>query len=236
MPSSSEAGQPGVLVFDLDDTVYCERDFAFSGFAAVEAHLARLHGDAVVPGTCRALFESGMRRAIFDCALERFGIAGDPDRIAELVTLYHHHRPQIAPCPDTSRFLEKDPRPRAIITDGPAAMQRSKIAALGIGPFFGLIIPTGDLPPGMGKPHPRAFEQVMEWSGKPGPDHVYIADNPAKDFIAPKTLGWRTVQIDRAGRVHAPEPPSSDHAAEIRIASLDDLTETLRLKALAGFA
>ena len=234
MPFSSEPAPPGVLVFDLDDTLYCERDFAFSGFAAVEAHLARLHGDAIIPGTCRALFESGRRLTIFDCALEQFGIASDPAAIAELVALYRHHPPQIAPCPDTLRLLEADPRPRAIITDGPAAMQRSKIAALGIGDQFGLIIPTGDFPPGMGKPHPRAFEQVMQWSGKAGSDHVYIADNPAKDFLAPKMLGWRTVQIDRAGRVHGGEAPSPEHAADARIISLDELAETIRPKPRLG--
>lgn len=227
MPSSSNRVARRVLVFDLDDTLYLERDFAFSGFSAVEAHLRTMHGEIVVPGTCRTLFEQGVRGEVFNQALERFGLAADPAAIAALVEVYRRHAPQIAPCADTMRFLAADSRRRAIITDGPASMQRAKIAALGIAHQFGLIIPTGELPQGMGKPHPRAFEQVMAWSEGDGAAHVYIADNPAKDFIAPRELGWCTVQIDRVGRVHSPEPKSPGHAAEIRIGSLDELTSAL---------
>ncbi len=228
MPSSSSSTAPGVLVFDLDDTLYLERDFAFSGFVAVEAHLRALHGDMVVPGTCRALFEQGVRGEVFNRALDHFGLASDAATIAGLINVYRGHAPQIAPCPDTARFLAANDSRRAIITDGPAAMQRSKIAALGICHLFDLIIPTGELPQGMGKPHPRAFEQVMAWSGEAGAAHVYVADNPAKDFIAPRALGWRTVQIDRDGRVHSPEPKSPDHGAEKRIGSLDELASALK--------
>lgn len=218
---------PSVLVFDLDDTIYLEREFALSGFAAVEAHLQRLHGDKVVRGTCRSLFEQGVRGDIFNRALDRLGLDTDHQIIAELVDVYRGHAPQIEACPDSLRFFAIDSRPRAIITDGPARMQRAKIAALGIAEEFGLIIPTGDLPEGMGKPHPHAFEQVMAWSGESGARHAYIADNPAKDFIAPRALGWRTVQIDRVGRVHPPDPPSPEHGAEMRITSLDELSEVL---------
>ncbi len=231
MPSSSSSAAPSVLVFDLDDTLYLERDFAFSGFAAVEAHLHALHGDTVIPGTCRTLFEQGVRGEIFNRALEHFGLAADAATIAALVEVYRGHAPQIAPCPDTERFLATDSRRRAIITDGPAAMQRSKIGALDFARQFGLIIPTGELPQGMGKPHPRAFDKVMAWSGEDGASHVYIADNPAKDFIAPRALGWRTVQIDRIGKVHSSEPASPGHSAEIRIGSLDELLSAMETPA-----
>lgn len=227
MPSSSSSTEPSVLVFDLDDTLYLERDFAFSGFVAVEAHLRALHGDGIELGTCRNLFEQGVRGEIFNRALEQFGLPDDAATIATLVEVYRGHAPQIALCPDTTLFLSADHRRRAIITDGPAAMQRAKIAALGIGEHFDFIIPTGELPHGMGKPHPRAFERVMAWSGEAGASHVYIADNPAKDFIAPRALGWRTVQIDRDGRVHSPEPKTPDHGAERRIGSLDELVSAL---------
>jgi len=227
MPFSSSRKAPRVLVFDLDDTLYLERDFAFSGFAAVEAHLRAKHGDKIVFGTCRALFQQGVRGEIFNNALEQFGLAADAATVATLVQIYRGHTPRITPCPDTLRFLAADNNRRAIITDGPAAMQRAKITALGIGHQFGLIIPTGELPYGMGKPHPRSFEQVMAWSGEDRTSHVYVADNPAKDFITPRALGWRTVQIDRAGRVHSPEPKSTDHSAETRIGSLDGLALAL---------
>lgn len=226
-PSSTDLRVPRVFVFDLDDTLYLERDFAFSGFAAVEAHLHAAYGDVVLSGTCRQLFERGARRNVFDLALKSFGIDADATSISELVEIYRSHTPSISTCPDTDRFLAVNRAQLAIITDGPPVMQCSKIEALGIRRHFGCVIPTGELPEGMGKPHPHAFEQVMKWSEEPGHTHVYVADNPAKDFIAPRALGWRTVQIDRIGRIHSPETNSPMNAADIRIETLDNLAEAL---------
>ena len=51
---------------------------------------------------------------------------------------------------------------------------------------------------------------------------AYVADNPEKDFVAPRRMGWRTVQINRPGRLHegvtAPIDP-----AEREIDSFDGL-------------
>ena len=121
-----------MLVFDLDDTLYLERDFACSGFTAVETHLNDKYGNRVSHGTCWRLFVEGARGKIFDLALESFGIEATPSLLDELVQVYRSHPPQIRLCPDACRFLASDRRRRAIITDGPADMQRSKIAALGI--------------------------------------------------------------------------------------------------------
>ena len=229
MPSSCESPPAHVLVFDLDDTLYLERDFACSGFTAVETHLSDKYGNRVTHGTCWGLFVEGARGKIFDLALESFGIEATPSLLDELVQVYRSHPPQIRLCPDACRFLASDRRRRAIITDGPADMQRSKIAALGIEESFDCIIPTGELAKGMGKPHPMAFEQIMQWSGELGEMHVYIADNPAKDFIAPRALDWRTVQIDRVGRIHSPDATSSEQGAELRINTFDDLSKAIEL-------
>ena len=204
------------VTFDLDDTLYLERDFAFSGFDAVAAHL----GADGFAATCRALFDSPHRAAIFNEALRRHGVSAE---VPDLVAVYRDHAPQIALCPDAARYLQRGGF--GLITDGPERTQRAKIAALGLARFCDQIIPTGQWPAGFGKPHPRAYQAIMDAAD--GRRCVYVADNGAKDFVTPNRMGWLTVQILRPGRVHDGSPPDADHAARVVITSLDQLDGVL---------
>ncbi|MBA4490852.1 HAD family hydrolase [Paracoccus sp. S1E-3] len=204
------------IVFDLDDTLYLERDFAFSGFDAVEAHL----GVGGFAATCRALFDSPHRAAIFDEALRRHGLSMEA---AGLVAVYRDHTPRIELCPDAARYLKRGGF--GLITDGPERTQRAKIAALGLAAFCDQIIPTGQWPTGFGKPHPRAYQAMM--AKAPDRRCVYVADNAVKDFVTPNRLGWLTVQILRPGRVHGCAAPDAAHAAQAVITSLDQLDAVL---------
>ena len=211
------------IAFDLDDTLYLERDFAFSGFSAVGDVIAARHGIPGFAALCGALFDSPHRPAIFNEALRRCGLQG-VQSVPELVAIYRGHSPQIALCPDAARFL----RGRdgfGLITDGPEATQRAKIAALGLAPFLDQVIPTGQWGPGFGKPHPRAYEAIADAAG--GRRCVYVADNGAKDFVTPRRMGWLCVQILRPGRVHDGSPPDAAHAAHVIIDSFDQLDAVL---------
>lgn len=217
----AEAAEP-VFVFDLDDTLYLERDFACSGFAAVGRHLRDELGLDGFAARCESLLLSGVRGTIFDRALRELGRDSDAVLVKRLVEIYRSHMPQIALAPDAEACLSRLHGRLALITDGPARTQRAKIAALGLEPRIGLIITTGAWPGDFGKPHPRAFQDVMAWSGQPAHAHTYVADNAAKDFVAPRALGWRTIQIVRPGSIHRALPPSPDHVAEMVIETLDE--------------
>lgn len=212
------------IVFDLDDTLYPERDFVASGFAAVDAWVAQRREVAGFGATCQALFDSGVRGFVFDRAL-----AAHPELAsltpADLVAVYRDHPPAITLCPDAARYLRAMPQPAALITDGPERTQRNKIAALGLAQHCDQIIVTGAWEPGQGKPHPRSFCAVE--AAAPGRRWVYVADNPAKDFVTPRARGWATVQITRAGRIHTAPPPAPDHAADVVICDFDQLGAAL---------
>lgn len=210
------------ITFDLDDTLYLERDFALSGFAAVGRIMADRHGVGGFADLCAGLFDGPHRAGIFDEALRQAGLQ-DVQPVAELVAIYRGHAPQIALCPDAARYLQKGGF--GLITDGPEATQRAKIAALRLAPFCDQIIPTGQWPQSYGKPHPRAYQMIADAS--PGRVCVYVADNAAKDFVTPNRMGWLTVQILRPGRVHEGRPPDADHAAQAVIESLDQLDAVL---------
>lgn len=218
-PSLSEP----FLVFDLDDTLCLERDFAFSGYRAVGDWMAAEHGIAGFGAQCRALFEAGERRAIFDRALADLG--GDPDLVPDLVARYRGHDPQMALCPDAARALMRMGGRYGLITDGPEVAQRAKIAALGLERWCDPVIPTGQWGADFFKPHPRAYKAVA--AAMPGRRCVYIADNAAKDFVTPNRMGWATVQILRPERVHRGDAPDAEHAAQVQIGTLDALEDAL---------
>lgn len=235
---AAPSGLRAVVALDLDDTLYLERDFVASGFAAA-GEWARAHlGLRDFAARAMRLFEAGRRGDIFDAALEEAGVAPSPELIAKLVAVYREHRPSIRLSPDAEAFLA---RPRrgvalALLTDGPLVAQRNKIAALGLARWGVRPLVCTDLwGRAYWKPHRRGFDRIQARYPLPAGRFVYVADNPAKDFIAPRALGWRTVQIVREGALHAARPAEPAHAADMMVTSLAELTDA-RLEALAGAA
>jgi putative hydrolase of the HAD superfamily len=214
------------IVFDVDDTLYLERDYVRSGFRAVGERVRERLGVAGFDEVAWALFERGQRKTIFDRALEELGFENeDANLIGELVRVYRDHRPTIALLPDARACLERlVGRFRlGVVTDGPEESQRAKVEALGLARFIPHVIVTGDLGPCMGKPAPAPFLRIEQATGCRGARCAYIADNPVKDFIAPRALGWRTVRIRRPAGLHARAPG----AADIDLATLDGLESAL---------
>lgn len=217
------------LVFDLDDTLYLERDFVISGFAAVGRMVARLTGERDVAATCMALFEAGERRRIFDRLLaERPAIAAKGVGVPELVAHYREHFPDIGLAPDVVDYFARHPDASCgLITDGFVRTQWRKILALGLPPAIMHVRVTAELGEIYHKPHPRAFSEMETALRNGGPPPVYIADNPAKDFLAPNSLGWITVEVARAHRIHTAPAPSPQHAAMRVIGSFAELDDAL---------
>ena len=218
-----------VVVFDLDDTLYLEKDFAQSGFRALSQHFGKRVGGNRFAAECEELLTSGTRGNIFDLALSRCGIEATQKLVGDLVSYYRSHSPRIAFCADASRFLNRmGAFHTGLITDGPQEAQWAKIRALGLDRMLDYIVVTGEWPKGYSKPHPRAFKLIEERTPSAGDNIVYIADNAAKDFVAPRQLGWQSVQILRSERVHTGEASAPEHEAQHTIRSFDELEIKLR--------
>lgn len=218
------------VVFDLDDTLYPERQYAFSGFAAVAVAFAdRLGDSAAAAAAMRRLFDTPDRPRVFNALLAARGMGGNQALAAAMVETYRRHRPTIALHPDADNVLAqlRGQYCLGIISDGPAHQQEQKVLALGLRTRVDEIILTDTLGPGLGKPNPRAFELMTERLEVPHTACAYIADNPAKDFLAPNALGWLTVQVCRADGIYrnAAAPPGGTPA--LTIDSLFDLAPHL---------
>jgi putative hydrolase of the HAD superfamily len=211
-----------LIVFDVDDTLYLERDYVQSGFRAVDAYVAAELGERGFGDRAWELFIGGVRGNVFDRALADLGIDATRDLVQCLVTVYRTHVPTIALEDDAAATIEQlASTALAIVTDGPIDSQRAKVRALGLARAMREVVFTEELGPGFGKPSPRAFEQLEHSFAVRGPQAVYVADNPAKDFVAPRALGWATVRVRRAGSLH--EGVESGPDVDREVTDLGDL-------------
>lgn len=188
-----------LIVLDIDDTLYLERDYVRSGFAAVGRASLKDFGDY-----CWTLFERGIRGNTFDRARLAFECHKNelpPTRT--LVEVYRNHFPEITLCPDAKSFLDQSlGRRLAVITDGPPVSQKSKFEALGLHKYIhpnDVIYTAEECQP---KPSPEAYLKLQNQFRLNPRECIYIADNPIKDFIAPIALGWHTIRVRRPQSLH----------------------------------
>jgi putative hydrolase of the HAD superfamily len=209
------------VVFDLDDTLFAERQYVLSGFRAVAAWLDDRHGVSEGPAfsELRDLFESGVRLNTFDEWLTGRSL-GDAIAAGEMVEVYRNHVPAISPAPGIHELLERlGHRFRlGLVSDGYAWVQRTKFEALGLARHFEAVVFSDELGREHWKPSPRPFEVVTELLGVAAADSVYVADNPTKDFIGARSIGMATVRLRRPEGVYAlAEPPSAAHAPDFEV-------------------
>ena len=211
------------VVFDVDDTLYLERDYVRSGFDAVGAWLQRDSGVAGFSDQAWRIFCAGGRGNVFDLALSALGVPACDSLVHQLVQVYRTHEPRIELLPDAQACLQSlhGRTTMAIVTDGPAASQRAKIKALRLEEWMHTLVCTAELGEGRGKPDPLAFEIIERRTGAAGAACVYVADNPGKDFGGPISLGWKTVRIRREQGLHARLETPQDVDAEL--SQLSDL-------------
>lgn len=192
-----------LVVFDVDDTLYLERDYVASGFRAVGDHVESTYGIDGFASAAWSLFTRGVRGNIFDRTLADLAVPRQRISVQDLVTVYRTHPPDIALLKDAKAAIAhvlKAGASLGFLTDGPVESQAAKVKALGLGELTEYIVLTGSYGPGFGKPHPRGFEDLERRSGKRS--CTYVADNPTKDFGAPHSMGWRTIRVRREGSLH----------------------------------
>lgn len=217
------------LVFDLDDTLYLERDYVRSGFLAVDHELSESKGISGFGGLAWAKFMAGERGSIFDDVMAEMGLPASKEEIRDLVEVYRAHTPKITLLPDAITTLDWAAREfnLSLITDGYQVAQEKKIKALGLESRIACSIVTDALGRQFWKPHPESYRRVMAFfSGGPS-GFLYVGDNPRKDFMGARQLGWRTMRIRRELGEHRDVEAVLEHQAEREITDLNELHNIL---------
>lgn len=217
------------IVFDLDDTLYLERDYVMSGFRAVaawaEPHLKIPREQGF--DELKKLFEQGARGTTFDQWLSAHDLF-DPGLVQRLVALYREHEPSIAPFDGVAPLLRSlhETCCLGLLTDGLVAVQQRKLAALGLAEHFDVVVFSDEWGRGAWKPSPIPFNIVLERLQASGREVVYVGDNPQKDFIGARRVGMTTVRVRHPEGLYAQmEPLSPDHAPDLEITHVAALKE-----------
>jgi putative hydrolase of the HAD superfamily len=179
------------IVFDLDDTLYSERDFEKSGIEYVYNYfeIKNISLDSILNN----------RKDWID---QIINVANTEISIQMVLDIYRCHPPSIELYKDSKVFLDmlhSNGYEMSLITDGRSITQRNKLKALGIEYYFTDIVISEEV--NSEKPAEYNFNLVA--NNQPPENYIYIADNPKKDFITPNKLGWTTICVlDRGQNVH----------------------------------
>ena len=176
-----------LVIFDLDDTLYSEKEYVRSGYKAIAEAFPEFYG---LEQKMWNAFEQ--RLNAIDVVLNEMGIY-DESIHRECLKIYREHFPKITLYNGVREMLQTirvQSKIIGLITDGRPKGQRNKIQALSLERMVDRIIITDELG-GIQyrKPNEMAFKIMQDTYKIPFEKMVYIGDNQSKDFIAPKRLG-----------------------------------------------
>lgn len=198
------------VVFDLDDTLFLERYYVKSGFEAVATYLRNMiRVKKPFERWMWRRFLAGKSEKMFDSLNEHFSLNLSKDQIAKLIAVYRQHKPKIKPCRGVKNLLtnlKQRGKKLALLSDGFLPAQQLKLRAINLERFFDAILFTEEISRTAWKPSPIGFEKIRAELKVPHRACAYVADNPAKDFLAPNKLRWLTIQWRRRGQIHADNP------------------------------
>jgi putative hydrolase of the HAD superfamily len=221
-----------VLVFDLDDTLYDELTYVASGFRAVAFFLEERQGWPTKDSYAylQQRLDAG-RGHIFDDCLRHFG-GYSRKSVRDCLSIYRKHQPDIKLYPDAADCLRRfSCHPIYIVTDGNKIVQQKKLEALGlyrrvscyITHRFGLINE---------KPSTYCFQHICRREKVSPAEIAYFGDNPRKDFVGIKPVGFRTVRLLRGQ--HKDVVMSSEYEADYQIETFDELNAALLGQIFSG--
>lgn len=219
------------VIFDLDDTLYIERDFFRSGFNVVAAKLeARGFGCASQLGDLlESIFLNEGRDNVFDKASAR--LAFPKEWIPELVETFRAHTPLINLAPDAVEILSRlRPHYRlGCITDGFADVQRRKIKVLGVDALLDVVVVADDFGRKHWKPDPLPFRMCCDRLGIDEQQAIYIGDNTERDMRGARNAGIRSVRLRRSGGYFSRNDGDLQDRPDFEIYALSELEHILNV-------
>ena len=226
---------PRAVLFDLDDTLYPERQFVDGGFAAVAGFLAaRFDRSAATLATrLRELHDRDGRGRLFDTLINEEGLGGDPDLVPTCLLVYRTHPASLTPFPGVIALLD-DLHSNGVVTglvsDGSAAIQSRKLAGLaGLSERLDVVVLTDDLGPGHAKPSPVPFAVACRLLAVDPSATIYVGNDPRKDFRGARAAGLRTIRVgplpDEGGGATIAMAAGDD--ADLAVDSIGTLAATL---------
>lgn len=221
-PTEGRTRKISGVIFDLDDTLYAEKQYVKSGFHAVAEFL----GEQEAEEKLWRCFTEG--KSAIDVLLQELGRETEKEGC---LRAYRFHQPKIslyAGAADMLKRFRDDGLRVGIITDGRPEGQRNKLQALGIDLPAEDIIVTDELGGAQfRKPCDIAFRIMQRRWGLPFEELVYIGDNPDKDFRAAIQLGMESIYFENTDGLYYRED-APDNAYGIKICDIKDAYRVIK--------
>ena len=188
--------KPQCIIFDVDDTLYLQRDYFRSGLRQVHRWLNEEEGIAGFGPRAWQRFEAHGPRNLIARTLEEMGHRPDENLLREITRVIRSHEPAIELCDDARTCLERlyGDFILAILTTGPIPEQHAKTEKLELDQWCTPVVYAGQ--GGGPAPHRRALEEIERRSGLHGPGCLFVADHP-EDFPIARHFQWQVARIRR---------------------------------------
>lgn len=186
------------IVFDLDDTLYSEKEYVASGYHQI-SRLFLGHEQEVFDQLWTAFTE---KKNAIDVMLQAQDMYSDEMK-EKCLRIYRYQQPDIRLYDGVADLLTelcREGLKLGLLTDGRVEGQWAKIDALGLSDLFDEIIVT-DEQAGNGdvmkfrKPNSICFEIMQRRLGLPYEKMAYVGDNLRKDFQAPQALEMKCIHF-----------------------------------------
>lgn len=220
------------LIFDLDDTLYYEKEYVLGAFKEVANYLRNKYkkDEKELYLRMKQLLEESGRGKIFNVICEENSFNEDID---ELIEIYRNSVPELELYEDSREILSwarKNGYKLGIITDGCSKVQWNKIKALEIEKFVDKIIVTDDFGKEFWKPNKKSYLDMIGFFKLEKEECIYIGDNPNKDFIGAREIGMKTIRVIRKKGDHINTFLDDNYEADLKIINFFGLKKLLEDK------
>ncbi len=213
-----------ILVFDLDDTLYDEKKFVYSGFTEVANWISMMSNTSsieIFDYMVKDLIVNG-RGNVFNNALEKY-FQKTVKNIRKCVSIYRLHKPNLkldANVIDLLLELRVNHK-LYIVTDGNKIVQNNKVKSLDVEKYVEKVFITYRYGLKASKPSLKCFELIKKLEKVNWMDLVYIGDNPNKDFVNLNKVNAITIRVLQGDYALVEAKKSYD--AKFKINKLTDL-------------
>lgn len=223
------------VIFDLDDTLYDQRDYLAGAWqaVAVTALGQGVSKDELLACLHEVASEGSARGRIIDRALARCG-ASDVD-VEPLVAAFLKFRPARLPLyPGVAAMLmqlRKTGVGVALVTDGAVESQLAKIDALGLRDLVDVIVLSDELGREFRKPDPAPMTDALTKLGVDRCDAAVIGDRPDKDIAGAIAAGIRPIRVRTGEYRNQPDAAGTWRTADTAVDAVAELTRGRLLRA-----
>jgi putative hydrolase of the HAD superfamily len=212
--------QPRAILLDLDDTIVTDDAVSEKTWREVCRRFAPCVGESsadVLYTGIRSVAESywrdhenhrkgrlnlkATRRELVRLALRKMGF-NNHDVLADKISDTYTAEKELAAAPISGAFetllnFKKDGVRLALVTNGGADVQRSKISKFGLDAIFDFILIEGEF--GIGKPHPSVFTTAMVKLNVATSETWMVGDDLERDIAGAQRLGIYSIWVDWRG-------------------------------------